>query len=361
MKIWTPIFNFIAIFILILLIPGYYNFAKSLDKEFDQARLDIAVDNATKAMMIAATDVDSIDLDYIDPDSIILTPGKSIDFFTTVMCFCYDMEPTHHNKNIIEASICSMVLADEFGYYIAELVEDDLTPEIPDTDLIAKGYTLKNGLYEKLYDTVKDTIAINKTTGKDFTLRWSMRIPYSRTNGNTTETFSFGYNPILRINNATGSTSLLKDQVAEDDEEQRKKIIAEVNTQVSNAIEAEIVRRNANSNNSFDFKFYLPHETTTLGVNPIKGPSALVFLNNATYASNYSIDAVNVGGYRAQQRQYIVCFTMGGQKFYCYAKQLPDTDRHFIDTYVSTMREACDMGYIPYIPYLMNDKYNKAQ
>lgn len=358
MKLWTPIFNFIAIFILILLLPGYYNFAKSLDKEFDQMRLDMAVDKATKAMMIAATDVDSIDLDYINPDSIILTPGEAIGFFTAVMCFSYDMEPNYHNKNIIESSVCSMILADEYGYYIAELVEDDLTPEFDPSDLVASGYTLKNGTYVKNYDGITDVVPVNTTTGGDYTLRWSMRVPYSTTDGITTDTFSFGYYPILRMVNSTGVTTLVKDPVDPENTNLQNTIISNVNTQIANAIEAEIDRRNESS---FDFKFYLPYETTSLGVNPIKGPSALVFLNNATYASKYKVDAVNVGGYRAQQRQYIVCFTMNGQKYYCYSKQLPESDRHFIDTYVSTMKEACDSGYAPYIPYLMNDKYKAAQ
>lgn len=358
MKLWTPIFNFIAIFIIILLLPGYYNFAKSLDKEFDQARLDIAVDKATKAMMIAATDVDSIDLDYINPDSIILTPGEAINFFTTVMCFSYDMEPNHHNKNIIESSVCSMILADEYGYYIAELVEDDLTPEINPDDLIAQGYTYDHGVYSKRYGNIVDKIPVNESTGSDFALRWSMRVPYSVSNASTTDTFSFRYYPILRISNNTGVATLVKDPVDPENTNLQNTIISNVNKQVANAIEAEIDRRNESS---FDFKFYLPYETTSLGVNPIKGPSALVFLNNATYASKYKIDAVNVGGYRAQQRQYIVCFRMNGQKFYCYSKQLPESDRGYIDTYVSTMKEACDDGYAPYMPYLMNDKYKAAQ
>lgn len=358
MKLWTPIFNFIAIFILILLLPGYYNFSKSLDKEFDQMRLDKAVDKATKAMIYAATDVDNIELDYINPDSVILTPGEAINFFTTVMCFSYDMEPNFHNQNLVEASVCSMVLADEYGYYIAELVEDDVTPEINTTELTSMGYTYKNGLYTKKYGNVVDTIPINKTTGTDYTLRWSMRTPYSYSDGVTTDTFSFGYCPILRINNSTGSVALLKDPIDPENTDLKNDVISKVNAQVTKAIEAEILRRNQGS---FDFKFYLPYETTSLGVNPIKGPSALVFLNNATYASNYKLDAVNVGGYRAQQRQYIVCFTMGGQKFYCYSKQLPESDKKYIDTYVATMQEACEAGYMPYMPYLMNDKYSTAQ
>lgn len=358
MKLWTPLFNFIAIFILILLLPGYYNFSKALDKEFDQMRLDMAVDNATKAMMIAATDVDSIDLDYINPDSIILTPGEAINFFTTVMCFNYDMDPNYHNQNLIESSVCAMILADEYGYYMAELVEDDITPDIDTSDLIAKGYKYEHGLYTKKYGHVEDAIAINKTTGKDYTLRWSTRTPYSTNDGVTTDTFSFGYYPILRINNTSGVVSLLKDPVDPENTDLQNTIISNVNSQIAGAIEAEILRRNQGS---FDFKFYLPYETTSLGVNPIKGPSALVFLNNATYASSYKIDAVNVGGYRAQQRQYIVCFTMKGQKFYCYAKQLPISDQKYIDTYVGTMKEACDEGYIPYMPYLMNNKYKEAQ
>jgi hypothetical protein len=134
-------------------------------------------------------------------------------------------------------------------------------------------------------------------------------------------------------------------------------VIKEINDCISSAIEAEISRRN---DGNFEFKFYLPYETTELGVNPISGPSALVFLNNATYASRYSIDAVNVGGYRAQQRQYIVGFTKNGVKYYCYAKQLPDSAGLTVENYFETMLEAAKAGYAPYMPYLMNDKNTKA-
>lgn len=325
MKVWSAIYNFIAIFLLIILIPSYYTYQKSLDKEFDQMRLDAAVDNATKAMMYASTSVDNIELDYINEDAIVLSPGKSIDMFDTVMCFSYDMDPTEANKNAIETSVCAMVLSDEYGFYIAQLVEDDLTPN-------------------------------NSVKGKDYVLRWSTRTPYGYTDADGNyNTFSYSYYPLLTMS-AGGTATLKKIAIDKDDDTVNRQIIQYINEEISKSIEAEIDRRN--KSNSFDFKFYLPTETTALGVNPIKSPSCLVFLNNASYASNYKIDAVNVGGYKAVSRTYILCFTYGGQQWYCYSSQVPPEmlNNIRVDDKVSTMKEAVDKGYAPYLPWMMNQK-----
>lgn len=328
MKVWTSLFNYIAIFLIILMLPSYYSLSKALDKEFDQLRLDMQVDNASEALLYAATSVDDIELDYINPDAIIVSPGQSIDLFSTVMCFGYDMQPTAANKNAIQASVCAMVLSDEYGYYIAELVEDDTSPS-------------------------------NGVKFMDYVLRWSPRICYYDKYEGKSITYSYSYYPLL-VNEPAGTIDghgIFVDKVPidSDNAQNRDYIRSRINSQISASIEAEIERRNKNS--SFDFKFYLPYETTTLGVNPIKGPSALVFINNASYASNYKLDSVNVGGYMVQQKQYIVCFIENGVKYYCYQQQLPVGRYGSIETYVDTQKEACDLGYLPHYEYLSRYKY----
>lgn len=339
MKVWTPIFNFIAIFLLIIMLPSYYIICKNLDKEFDQQRLDKAVDYATKAMMLAATDVDNIELDYINPDSIVLTPGEALNIFDIVMCFNYEMETTHYNMNAIENSVCALVLSDEYGYYIAEEVEDDLTP---DDDIV----------------------------GDNYAIRWSMRIPYTETLANGGKrTYSYNYYPILEWadNKRDTNPTLAKTPIDENDNTLKEKIKTQINEQISSAINAEINRKkyllgiSANGE-----EFHLPSQVTKLGVNPIEGPSAMVILNNATFASNYKIDAVNVGGYMARSKEFIVCFEMangegGKTKYYCYSKQLPAKDQGSVVTYVENMRDACKQGYSPYWPYLMTNKYLENQ
>lgn len=326
MKVWTPLFNYIAIFLIIIMLPCYYSLSKALDKEFDQMRLDMQVDNASEALLYSAISVDNIELDYINPDAIIVSPGSSIDMFSTVMCFGYDMQPTAANKNAIQASVCAMVLSDEYGYYIAELVEDDTSPN-------------------------------NKVPFMDYVLRWSPRICYYFNNGGKTSTFSYSYYPLL-VSNDGDSIYVDKVPVDKEDRTLSTHIDNLINSQISASIEAEIERRNKGGN--FDYKFYLPYETTTLGVNPIKGPSALVFLNNAAYASNYKLDSVNVGGYMAAQKQYIVCFKENGIKYYCYQQQLPESKYGLIETYCDTQRNACDLGYLPHYEYLSRNKYGNT-
>ena len=146
-----------------------------------------------------------------------------------------------------------------------------------------------------------------------------------------------------------------------------EKIKTQINEQISSAVNAEINRKkyllgiSANGE-----EFHLPSQVTKLGVNPIEGPSAMVILNNATFASNYKIDAVNVGGYMARSKEFIVCFEMangegGKTKYYCYSKQLPAKDQGSVVTYVENMRDACKQGYSPYWPYLMTNKYLENQ
>lgn len=323
MKTWSPIFTLIALLIIILTIPSYYTLAKHLDKEFDQERLNITLDNATKAMLVAASDVDSIELDYLSPESIILSPSNALDAFDAIMCISYDLEINSINKNIIENSVAAMVLCDEFGYCIADLVEDDLTPS-------------------------------NSTLGKDYTLRWSLRNPYTYIEEDgSVNTCSYNYYPLMTIQK-NGVMTLKKSTVLDSDYKTKTKINQVINENVENAIKTEINRRN--TGDTFAYKFHLPAQTTKLGVNPIKSPSAMVMLNNATYASKYSLDAVSVGGYRVTKREYIVCINEKGNKWYCYAKQLPESKYKYIEDYVKTQRDAVDKGYLPRMDWLSNER-----
>lgn len=310
MKVWSAIFNLIAVMMLVFMLVMYLNYTKVLKRDFDQARLNQALEYATEGMFQKTIEVEDIDTDYSDMYSVEINPSDSLDIFECIMCFNYNMSPSEENKKHIENFIPTAVLSTNDGYYIAQWIED-------------------------------------------YGLHWSLKYPYYidigdksyTVNLHTEKWMSGTESGQFKVSVGTGYESGITMEEA----------VTAANNQINLAMINEIERKNDNGN-TFNFKFFLPSETTEKGVNPITGPSVLLFMQGVDFASTERMNSIAVSGFKTVTRANVVAFIENGRKFYCYESQM---DPNLIssgvydirDTY-RTIEDAALDGYSPHFDLL---------
>lgn len=325
MKVWSAIFNMIAILILMLLGLSYLNLTSTLDRDFDQIRLNYAVEYATEAMFETTLEAEDLDMDYTNLDKVHIDSSDALDIFCSLMCFSYDMSLSDENFANIENSIASCVLAGNDGYYVGQFADYDSTPG--------------------------DGILVDSKR-----LRWSIKIPYFVKVG--TYSYSVGYNDGEWKRVVTSNSSIKDSKVYVPSDVgypmgiNNIDVKHAVNTQIRETMMKEIKDRNLN-NIGFDFKFYLPDSTTVNGVNPVEPPAVLLLMEGVDFASTEKINALSVSGFKVVKRVNVVAFVDKdtGRYYYCYESQLMDEEKdaccggtgsYHIQNYYRDMKTAAE-------------------
>ena len=318
MKMWGAIINILSILIIVLLIQSYYNVSITLERDFDQARLDQAVEYSTKAMFQKTLEIEDLDMDYTEMGAVQINSSDALDTFSNLMCFNYELATSDENKRHIENSIASAVLAGSDGFYVTRRTEID----------------------KKLRDGIQ---------GGEWELRWSPKIPYFIRQTGKVYAVNFVERRYAAINEFnTGDSNRpqsitvpmtpgyplgINDRLA----------IQSVNNQIVEAMEGEI-ERNRSNKSLHEYKFYLPSETTVKGVNPIDGPSVLVLLNGVDYASTQQMNAMAVAGFKVVEKINVLGIQekSTGLYYYCFETQIPlnRLDDFEILDYFGSVRDA---------------------
>ncbi len=97
MKTWGAIFNIIAVVLLLMSLVVYRNQTIAEEKLYNELVLKKAVDYSAEAAFIAALSSDNIDIDYDDMESVVLSPGDSLDIFESMMCLNYNISASEDN------------------------------------------------------------------------------------------------------------------------------------------------------------------------------------------------------------------------------------------------------------------------
>lgn len=322
MQVWSSIFNVFAIVILLYWNMAYVNTSKVLEKDFDQARLNQAVEYATEAMFQKTIEIEDIDIDYTNMNSVLINPSDSIDIFESLMCFSYNMSPSEENKKHVEHSIAAAILSSGDGFYIAEEVEDDITPG-------------------------------DANKGGDYVLKWGVKKPYTTKIGNKTYGFNIDKDKWVSVD-SSGHISI-PSGVGFEGGMTHDSALMIANQQINKAIIHEIERKNLNRK-AFEYKFYLPSVATKDGVNPITGPGVLMLVQALDFASTERIDAISVSGFKTRPRIQVIGFTdIGGRKYYCYDSQMDPADigTRFTTTNIfRSIEAAANAGYAPHYQLL---------
>lgn len=321
MKVWSTIFNIFTLLIMGLMSISYIHVSRVANRDFNQARLNQAIEYATKETFTEALAVEDIDLDYETMGTVNINTGQSLDIFETMMCINYDMSVSYENKKYIENSIAAIVLSGNDGFYITQSVEDDTTPN-------------------------------NGVDGGEYVLRWSPKIPYLYEHSGTTYALNIGKEAYAGID-SSGKLIIPTNPGYPVGLTKEDAIIA-ANTQIKKAIVKEAEAKSSNNDN-FEYNVNLPVETINTGVNPIDGPGILVLMSGNRFASPEPIDAISVSGYKTTKRVNVIAFTemVNGveRKYYCYQGQMSPHDINSVYTiqnYYRTIADAAEAGYSPH-------------
>lgn len=325
MKVWAAVLNIVAVLFLCLFMSDFRSLLEINERDFDQARLNLAVEYATEAMFQKTLEIEDIDTDYSDLSVVHINSSDSLDIFESLMCLNYNMSPSETNMALIEDSIAASVLSSNDGFYITQLSDVDNNPN-------------------------------DEVDGGEKELKWSVKIPYIFEKDGDKYMVNISEEKWAKVEvDRAGITITLPTEDKYPDGITKQEAIASANAQINKAIIKEIKDRNTNQE-GFKHKVYLPYETTKYGVNPVKGPGVLMFIQNAKYASTESMDAVSVSGFKVIEKATVVGFTDElGNKYYCYDTQMDPIDigvKYDIVNYFQSLEAAAEAGYMPHYDLL---------
>jgi len=327
MKVWGAIFNIIAVLIIITITMSMSQFIRISRRDFDQERLNISVTYATEAMFRESLKVQDIGLDYFHEDMIDISPGNSLDTFLELMSINYGLSNSQENSELLLNNINALILLDSSGFYTLQLVQDDTTPQ-------------------------------DNIMGREFAFRWSVKIPYMKTVGNTTVALSTGREGWASI--TTGGTILAQEGEDNPLGLTDLQINSTIREQIKENIIAEASKRELDTG-IFDNLITIPFTQTITGVNPLDPPGILLLMSGGGYASVDDISAVSVSGFKVRERNNIVGFieNSSGRRYYAKQGQLdpgriniPGPSGYMILDYFNNMREAAEAGFFPHIGIL---------
>lgn len=325
MKVWSAIFNIIAIMILMLLLLVYSNMSTVIQRDFDQLRLNYAVEYATEAMFRTTLKTEDIDTDYVDLDDVKVDSSDALDVFCSMICLSYNMSLSDENFENIENSIAAIALAGNDGYYIGKLSDNDAS----------------HG----------DGILVDSKR-----LKWSVKMPYIVKQGNYSYSLNHSNDNWNRVSLSSNSSSISSSTVHVSTEESlpmgitQDSITHAINTQVRDSLMAEIDRKNDNRK-GFEYKFFLPDTTTVGHVNSLDPPSILVVMEGIDFAAQQKINALSVAGFKVTKKVNVLAFVdkETNRSYYCYESQLRDeekdaccggTGNFHIENYYKNMKSA---------------------
>lgn len=344
MKVWSPIFNLIAVMLIAYILIVFGKIEETNRRQFEEVRLSYAVDYATEAAFRSAIDTDSINTDYLDDglEEVRVNPVLILDTFCNIMCFSYDMSPGLENFDSIKASIATSVLFTIDGYYVLEATEKDRTPTDP---IIGLDYDLDWGVKRPylVYSDDGSRLFAAYLVGEK-TIEY---IPDDDQYKGNIYDYTYGYegeNPALTYRKfydekdtySKRGTGLTKEKV--------KQAISSLVTEDMNYA---IHTRNVASVNKIMRSFYLPANDSLTAVNDVISPSLIVLFQDSTFLNGYDMDVTAVGGTRVKVRSNIIGFYYKGREYegsyYCYAGQQlgePDLDIIEVTKRFDTMHEA---------------------
>ena len=347
MKVWSAIFNLIAVVIIAIMLIVINNIENTNRRQFEELRLSQAVDYAVEAAFRSAVSADSVGTDYANNglNKIHLNHSKILETFGNVLCLSYDMSSSEENLKKIEDCIPTAVLCAIDGYYVLEEQETD-------------------------FDT--ETVEGNKLIGEDYALFWGPKRPYLVYDGRTklftanlvTEELTEIYYDVIK-----GSVLLesYKDYeeagygTGEYFEKLKRQGISECLTEDMNyAIHSRNIQRTENKLNAF----YMPSSPEALTtINSIESPSLVLLFQDSSFLNGYDIDVVSVSGYRVKMRSFIIGFDQVDKngkvvKYYCYAGQQLPVNVQGVQKFDS-FREAAEDNYNPHYEYLAKSTQTK--
>lgn len=354
MKVWSAIFNIIAVIIIAMIIIVINKIDATNQRQFEEIRLSYAVDYAVEASFRASIATDSIGTDYVAGglEEVKLNPTLVLDTFYNVLSLSYDKSMSEDNFEKIKQSIVTGVMCAVDGYYILEEVEVDNNPY----DVIIGGeYDLRWGVkrpylvYNEIGDRLFAANLVNQKTieyipkEKQILVKPTDDLPSSLI-------YRATYNSDTGDDIGKGTTGLTSEIV--------KHSISKL---ITEDINYAIHIRNLNTTNKKINSFYLPTSESMTAINELKSPSIILLFQDSSFLNGYNLDVTSVGGTRVKTKSNVIGFTIAGSSelYYCYAGQQLGKDKEGnqkrsinIVARFDTLHEAALAGYKPHFDFL---------
>jgi hypothetical protein len=284
----------IPIFFLCSLFVIYIKIVSDETVEFEQVRLQKALNYATDAATTEMIYVGHLQMDREDRDKEMVNPSIALETFCDVFALNYGLPITDTSRILIQSQYLPVFAVAAYdGIYIYTKQEPGSvalvsTPKIPYTYndngiLTALNFGIKHAIYFDGYDIKNRDITLSKEE-------------------------------VLRIINARISS-----------------LFAE-------ALDKEYTA-------GFTNRFYIPDSLTNLyATNPVSTVSVLAFVDNLDLNHLHKYTDFSVGGARVSELRRVVVYNRDGTNYYCYADLYEGNTNNIIDEYNNTT-EAAQAGY----------------
>ncbi len=350
MKVWSALFNFIAVLVLAMMILTVYKIDAVNKRQFEEIRLSYAINYATEAAFRATIETDSIATDYSkgELNEVQVNPAMALPVFYNILALSYDMSLSEDIKMKMEQSIATGFLCATNGYYILEPIEWDSNPYDHE---IGGEYKLSFGVKRPYIVYAPDsTMGIDRLFAVNIVNEKSIEyIPELFADADMVKD-----EPLIERSEYKG-TPLTKELVRQS-----------VSKWLTEDINMAIHKRNLMSIYDTVNTFYFPAGESMTAINNVTSPSLAIIFQDSTFLNGYDMDVVSVGGVRVQPRSNVLGFKLKGDPtlYYCYAGQQlgdtfkngdkkPNTEPDFsITARYNTVHEAVLDGCSPHLMYL---------
>lgn len=309
------------------LVIGFYRYAINEQDELQQLIMSFAIDYSSDAAMQETLTGDDLETDYSEDGHVLVDPKLALDTFVDMFCLNYDIGISSETRtHVLLNYIPAACVAGYDGYYIATC-----QPVRSDTDIY--------------YSTEGD--GVNAVNG-----RWDVvfgpKLPYTYVYGGESYALNMGmdyaYLTDGRKYEAMPPGLLNKDHG-----------FAEINRRVSDEIAYAVDNANK-TNQNWRHSFFIPTQLSPLsGVNPIKGPSLIVLVQNVDLRTVRPISGFSIAGTRIERARMVVGYIRNGIKYYCYADKAPSLDKvqdNEMKEFFTNVNDAAKAGYYYDLEYM---------
>lgn len=326
MKAWDIIFNIFGVLLLMFWIDIMHEQVRVNEKQFNELRLQYAVDYSTEAGFMETIKGANLGLTYTDLASMRIDPAISIDTFKDVFLMNMDMALTKENKLSLDKYITGASLVSSNGYYVADIAEVNNA-----------GQLYPGGEYEIRWGLKRPIQIDSQRQGGQYVSYNLINEQWTYVQGNGSVKYGQYWDdlPVVGVS--------------------RDKIISTLNQDVASAMNKSAVRRSLTYEGGIaETEIYLPFTQTDSGINPITKPSMIIALSGIDFIGTQDLNITSIGGYTVIRKTRVLGYRdADNNKFYAYESQLTgDIENMNVTDIFNTIDEAARAGYNPDFRYI---------
>jgi hypothetical protein len=348
MKLLFPLAALLSCVFLFFYLPLFMGYCDALDADFEQYRLDKALELSTRAASENGLTHGLIELDYDRLLEVEFNTDAVLDTYAQFMCFNYGLAPDDANREYVLAKSVVMAVGGR-GFHVTQSEYGDMYTAIDgklhrvsvaDYSGIAPGeYTGDVSAGSKTVFGAYVPFAVKDPTDESVTVCGSLLDHATAFPIYTSTAAGAG---VATVESLPGGVNV-------------SLVRHEALAMMTRALTASWNQLNQQA--SYDKQLVLPDTITAMGVSSAANPGVMAFIEGWRLDTSESLRSEAFTGYKAILRRTVVAFTqhIGGKsyKYYCYEDQFDRKAYEGIVNYVYLdMYDAVKAGYQPHLGML---------